>query len=123
MAERTIQLVYSRPLPGKDDEYNEWYDNTHIPDVLSIPGIVSAQRYDLRQLAREQGTEPEYRYLTIYEIEGDPDEAMAKLSAAATSGQMAMSEAFDRTSAKLSFWTAHGEKRVPAEFVPEGGTT
>lgn len=112
MAERTIQLVYSRPFPGKDDEYNEWYDNTHIPDVLSIPGIVSAQRYDLRQLAREQGTEPEYRYLTIYEIEGDPDEAMAKLSAAATSGRMFMSESFDRTSAKLSFWTAHGEKRV-----------
>ena len=113
MAERTIQLVYSKPLPGKDDEFNDWYDNTHIPDVLSIPGIVSAQRYDLRQLAREQGTEPEYRYLTIYEVEGDPDEAMAKLGAAAASGQMMLSDAFDPATAKLSFWTAHGPRHVP----------
>jgi len=112
VAERTIQLVYSRPFPGRDDEYNEWYDNTHIPDILKVPGVVSAQRYDLRPLAREQGTEPEYRYLTIYEIEGDADEVMAAVSQAATSGQAVMSDSFDRSSAKLSFWTAHGAKHV-----------
>lgn len=112
MAERTIQVVYSRPFPGKDDEYNEWYDKKHLPDVLSIPGVLSAQRYDLRPTAREQGTEPEYRYMTIYEIEGDPDEVMAKLGAASGSGQMAVSDSFDTSSAKISFWTAHGEKAV-----------
>jgi hypothetical protein len=114
VAERSIQIVFSNPYPGKDDEFNEWYDNTHIPDILKIPGMVSAQRYDLRPLARDQEKEPEYRYVTIYEVEGDVDEVMAAVSKAATSGQMAMSDAFDRTSAKLAFWTAHGEKRVRA---------
>lgn len=107
---RTIQLVFSNPYPGRDDEYNQWYDNTHVPEVLAIPGIVSAQRYDLRPLARERGEEPEYRYLAIYEIEGDPDEVMAKLGAAVRSGAVVMNDSFDRSAAKLSFWTPHGPK-------------
>lgn len=112
MAERTIQVVFSNPYPGRDDEYNQWYDSTHVPEVLAIPGIVSAQRYDLRQLRREKdaGTEPEFRYLAIYEIEGDPDEVMAKLGAAVRNGDVVMNDSFDRTAAKLSFWTPHGPK-------------
>lgn len=112
MAERTIQVVFSSPLPGKDDEYNEWYDNTHVPEVLAIPGVLSAQRYDLRPLAREQGKTPEFRYLAIYEMEGDPDEIMGKIGAAVRSGEIFMSDSFDRTAARLAFWTPRGGKTV-----------
>jgi hypothetical protein len=112
VAERAIQIVYSRPFPGKDDEYNDWYDNTHLPDVLAVPGVVSAQRYDLRPLAREEGTEPEYRYVTIYEIDGDPEEVMAKFGAGVASGEMVLSPAFDVAGTKISFWSPHGAKGV-----------
>ena len=53
MADRTIQIVFSNPFEGKDDEFNEWYDNVHLPEVLALPGVISAQRYDLRPLARQ----------------------------------------------------------------------
>ena len=47
MADRFIQIVFSNPAEGKDDEFNDWYDNVHIPDLLAIPGMLSAQRYKL----------------------------------------------------------------------------
>jgi hypothetical protein len=110
VTERSIQIVFSNPYPGKDDEFNEWYDNTHVHEVLAIPGVVSAQRFDLRPLSREAGQEPEYRYVAIYEIEGDPDKVMAKLGAAVKSGAVAMSDTFDRMGSKLAFWTPRGPK-------------
>ena len=31
--------------PSREKEFNEWYDRTHLPDVLKIPGFVRATRY------------------------------------------------------------------------------
>ena len=48
-------------------EFNDWYDNVHVPDIMTIPGFKRAARYmnpDISTL--ETG-----RYLAIYEIETD----------------------------------------------------
>ena len=26
--------------PGREDEYNEWYNTYHVPDMLEIPGMI-----------------------------------------------------------------------------------
>jgi hypothetical protein len=46
-ADKEIYCLYvlNDPAPGREDEYNDWYDHQHAPDVVSIPGFVSAQRY------------------------------------------------------------------------------
>jgi hypothetical protein len=31
-------------MPGREDEFNLWYDPTHLPDVLKLPGFVSARQ-------------------------------------------------------------------------------
>lgn len=110
MADRTIQIVFSNPDEGRDEEFNEWYDNVHVPEVLKVPGVISAQRYDLRPLAREDWVGPGFRYLAIYEIEGDPDEVLAKTSAAVHNGEIVMSETFDARGSRLSFWAPRGPK-------------
>jgi len=40
VADSTIQIVFSNPFEGKDDEFNEWYDNVHLPQVLAMPGVI-----------------------------------------------------------------------------------
>jgi hypothetical protein len=40
-------FVSTSPAPGMDWEYNQWYDEQHVPDVLRIPGFQSARRYTL----------------------------------------------------------------------------
>ena len=42
---RKIQLVYSNPVPGMEDEFNEWYSDRHVHEILRVPGYLSAQRF------------------------------------------------------------------------------
>lgn len=79
-------LVFTSPAPGQDAEYNEWYSNIHVPEVLQIPGIVAAQRW---KVSEDAGIETEHRYLAIYELdERPPTEAIAALTAAAPTMNM-----------------------------------
>lgn len=52
--------------PAREDEFNEWYNYVHLPDVLETPQIVSAVRYENIDPADGQG-----KYLTTYEVEAD----------------------------------------------------
>ena len=52
--------------PEKENEFNEWYNNTHVPDVLKTPGFVRATRYENSNPAEGRG-----KYQALYEIETD----------------------------------------------------
>jgi hypothetical protein len=58
--------------PGRDREFNEWYDQTHIPDLLGTNLFHTAHRF--RGMAGQEGR----TYLTIYETGGDPFEAVTE---------------------------------------------
>jgi hypothetical protein len=86
-------IVFTNAAEGRDAEFNRWYDEVHLPDVLGVPGIVSAQRFALAeaQMFRDQA----HRYVTIYEIEGDAAEALEALKKASPAFQMTDSMAQD----------------------------
>jgi hypothetical protein len=44
-------FVSTSAAPGQDAEFNRWYDEQHVPDVLRIPGFSSARRYALKRVA------------------------------------------------------------------------
>ena len=59
-----IIYVETRPSsPDRDQEYNTWYDEVHIPELVALDGIVSARR-----LRPVDGDGP---YVALYELEGD----------------------------------------------------
>ncbi len=68
--EKRMLLVFTNAVEGREEEFNDWYDNTHLPDVLKIPGIVSAIRFKLGDVQR---MEPpfRYQYCAISEIDTD----------------------------------------------------
>lgn len=75
-----ILIVQSRPSSAeKAADYHRWYEETHLPEVLALEGFVSARRFE--SLDGES-------YLVIYEIDGDVEQAKAKLAAAQSSGSM-----------------------------------
>jgi hypothetical protein len=78
-----LQIVFSRfPDSVTEEDFNEWYD-AHLPEILSIPGFVSAQRYRLDPVVVDDDVPVRYRFMALYEIEGDPDallEEMQKMS-------------------------------------------
>ncbi|MEU9457011.1 DUF4286 family protein [Streptomyces sp. NPDC048277] len=76
--------------------YNEWYDKVHIPEVLALPGFVSARR--LRAVADPSKGDGAQRYLAIYEIDApDITDAAAALASAAPGLTLSEAIAFDRT--------------------------
>ena len=86
-------VVFSEPTPGQEEEYNRWYDAVHLPEVLSIPGFVSAQRFKLN--APMVGELP-HKYLSIYEIDcDDPQTVLNDLFTTSQSGDMTMSSALN----------------------------
>lgn len=62
-------LVLTNPVEGRDAEYNDWYTDTHLSEVLQVPGIVAAQRW---RVAEESAAGPPLRYLAIYELDDRP---------------------------------------------------
>ena len=112
MADRHLYFVFANPTsPEQDAEFNEWYDQTHIPDVLAVPGVISAQRFKHHQLDRDASKPVRYSYVTIYEIEGDPNEVMGKIGAGLVSGAIRMDDApFDSAKVNMAFWDPATEK-------------
>lgn len=71
--ENHLFMVVSNCPPEREAEFNRWYDGIHVPDILQMPGFVSAKRY---RLAGNPG-DGQGKYLAIYEIQGDQQEVMA----------------------------------------------
>jgi hypothetical protein len=53
--------------PKREKEYTEWYSNMHIPDMLQVPGMIKATRWE----AAEPKKGMQRKYLALYEFETD----------------------------------------------------
>lgn len=56
-----IFLVYTDVPAEHEDEFNKWYNEEHLPELLAVPGILAAARY----VAVKSGP----KYLAAYELE------------------------------------------------------
>lgn len=108
--ERHVMVVFSAPHDGRLEEYDEWYDDVHLDDVLRTPGFVGAQRFDVADLSDVPAGR--YRHLALYEIEGDLDEAVDALVAGRP--HRFISPAFDTDATQAWVFTARGPRRVPS---------
>jgi hypothetical protein len=91
-----IMFVASRPAdPAREDEYNEWYSTTHVPEVCAVPGIVAARRYRVHDTGGLGAPDPSAPgYVAIYEIDSDDLAApLTELAARSVDGRVNMSDA------------------------------
>jgi hypothetical protein len=99
---RYVMVVPSSAQPGRDDDYNAWYDGEHIHDICSLPGVLSGRRF----VASDASPNPvPGRYLAIYEIETDDiGSVVAEMGRRAMAGEMSVTDALDRDSARIWFY-------------------
>ena len=86
-------VVLSSPQPGREAEFNDWYDNVHLGELLDIPGIVGATRYKSSTSGTDEPDQPPHPYLAIYEVEGDLAPVIKEIWERAGNGTMNVSEA------------------------------
>lgn len=82
-------LVFTNAVDGRDAEFNRWYDDIHLAEVLALPEFTGARR--MRLAAAQMFDEQPFRYLAIYEYAGSARAAIDALLGAAS--RMRMSEA------------------------------
>jgi alkylhydroperoxidase family enzyme len=103
---RHVLLVLSNATAGCDDEFNDWYTNEHLRDVLSVDGFVAAQRFRLSDAQLQPDRPASHRYLAVYEIEADdPGAPLQALLSGVTTGAIPLSEALDLGSLAAFAWT------------------
>lgn len=104
-------VVLSRPVAGREEECNDWYQNVHLGQVVAIPGIRSAQRF---RLSADLGARGAWPYLAIYEIETDDlDAVVQEIQAKAGSDLLLVSDALDTASAFAAIYEECGPVVTP----------
>ncbi|RZK02660.1 MAG: hypothetical protein EOO76_06045 [Novosphingobium sp.] len=109
-----VKLVaLTTPLPGKEAEFNDWYQNKHLGEITSVPGFEGAQRFQL--VAKLAGNDPN-TYLAIYDADvEDPGALLAGMGALAQSGKMTPPDFQDMATTYTALFTEAGE------YVKAGG--
>ena len=64
MENKVILIVANESSPERETEYNEWYDEKHIPTMFRFQGMKRAGRY--RLAGENKGAS---KYLVIYEFD------------------------------------------------------
>jgi hypothetical protein len=84
-------IVWSSPAEGADDaEYNRWYDNVHVRDVLDLEGFTSCRRFRVANAQFGLVNTPG-RYFAIYETDVEDLSCIPDMCAAAVAaGEMPM---------------------------------
>lgn len=100
---RYILHVTSRALPGREQDYDRWYDEIHAAEVLALPGFLSCDRYD------ELGPDgqPTGTFVAHYGVETDDPAALLQSLFAAVP-TMRLTDAFDPDSASFTFLRPQG---------------
>jgi hypothetical protein len=89
---RYKMVALTNPVQGREQEFNDWYDKVHVPDLLKMLGVINAERY------RIVGTHP-WKYMAVYEFESeDPETFFAQIRSKANTSAMMMSESLELTS-------------------------
>lgn len=104
-------IALTTPLPGKEDEFHDWYQNAHLPELVNGLGMEGAQRFQL--VAKLMGSD-ENQYLAIYDIDADdPGAFMTKMGEFAQSGEMTPATTQDMATTYTAVFVEMAERVTP----------
>lgn len=101
-----IVVVLTEPTEGNEKDFDDYYENLHLDEVLSSTGWQSAQRF---KLVDEQGRACPLPYLALYEAEAESSqEVLATLTA--TRPKRQQSKSINKRTAGVWVFAATGPR-------------
>lgn len=102
-------IALTTPLPGKEEEFHDWYQTKHLPELVEhIESIKGAQRYQLAAKLMGSDTNP---WLAIYDIEADDAGAfLAAMGETAGSGKLTPPTTQDMGTTYTAVFSEYGER-------------
>lgn len=91
-------VAHSNAVAGREADFERWYESRHMPDMLAVPGFISAERFTA------VGESP-YQFLAIYEIESDDIfGTLAEIGKRAGTDAMPINDAIDTSQVSVVTW-------------------
>jgi hypothetical protein len=104
-------LALTTPVAGKESEFHAWYQDRHLPEMVSFPGMRGAQRYKITAKLVGSDCNP---WLAVYDLEtDDPMAFLGALGKAASAGQLTHSDSSDMATTYSALFEEHGERVLP----------
>ena len=97
MAHEHTLIVFTSPADGREDEYNAWYDDIHLPEFVALPGVIAGRRFKVTSAPDDKPT-----YAAVYELSAHPDEVFAAMNAGIKDGTVHMSDTVDNASIQVT---------------------
>ena len=97
----TLYMVRSNPVEDKEEEFNRWYSDVHLPEVLQIEGFQTAQRF---RLTKQQMQAQSHTYLAIYNI--NSEDVSGTLENLRNMRSLTMSDTLDLSTLQISIYTS-----------------
>jgi hypothetical protein len=97
---RYAMLVLANPVPGLEQEFNDWYTNTHMGDLVQLDGWAGAQRFRIVTNVDPRPTDAGYNlgYLIIWDLEDvEANAALTRMDTAIAGGKSRRGAAFNYT--------------------------
>jgi hypothetical protein len=69
--EEHLFLAFTNPSPGRDADFDRWYERRLEQIVARFPGFVSGRRYIADPANHRPGESPKWQSLALYELRGD----------------------------------------------------
>lgn len=105
----TLYVVRTNAVAGREAEFDRWYDEVHLPEVLALDGFRAARRFRLADVQMQP--EQAHGWLALYVIDDDVERVLANLRAAT---HLQHTDALDHASIEVSVFEALGPRRVSA---------
>ena len=77
LSDRPLSIVTVDVDPAHEEEWNRWYDDSHVPNLLKVPGYLMSGRFRAVDYAASAGFNVGPKYLALYECESE--EAIAAI--------------------------------------------
>ncbi|KHK89091.1 DUF4286 family protein [Novosphingobium malaysiense] len=106
MAQAYQLVISSCAKPGREAEYDSWYENTHMGDVLTVPGFLACTRY----VRAGPGSGDRTEFVAVYEVETDDPKALLRTLFEA-SADLDSSDSIDLESVRFEFLKPTGGGR------------
>ena len=108
MNKKHLVLILTEPTPGQEDEFNNYYENLHLREVLDTTKLQSAQRFKLVDEAGEPCPLP---YLAVYETEAEDATGIIE-NINATRAQRQQSKSLNKRTGRVWVFEEIGPKHV-----------
>jgi hypothetical protein len=102
-----LLVVFSNAVEGQDEEFNRWYTEVHVPDVIKLGGATVGRRYQAAGVPLLPGIPEPGGYAAVYEVEAETVEQIqavaARFGESLTTGEADISPTMDLSSVQAAW--------------------